>query len=439
MDYSFNQTGSSIIRGDLERMKDTTGIYRKLLLRLKDIDGRVVILIGIAIYYLVFFAGLVLLDVNLMKSQGVPVMFPPFSDLRDITSALDSMRQGYDPMVNNPSDPWGRPLNYPRIWLLLEKLNISRDDTLLIGVVLAVVFYTCVVALLIPRENRSNVIIWLFAILSPAVTLAVERGNNDLIVFILLVLAQRGLENSNRLKSLLSYLLVLFAAVLKLFPVFAFCVFFRERRRTFIILLSIAGAFFLFYLAYIYDDLMLIAMTTGRSLHISYGNQIIFDCLQRKLLHSGIHVAPAAVRLIAWLFTIIVGVCGFLYLHKRNRNKLHLNANFIDGFRIGAGVYTGTFLLGYNYDYRLMFLLFTIPQLIQWAGQQKNKINLASVALFLLIATLWSGFYLKIMKLLLRSSLRIDELFNWALFVIFIYLLLITVGQKDRPAISEKS
>ena len=46
-----------------------------------------------------------------------------------------------------------------------------------------------------------------------------------------------------------------------------------------------------------------------------------------------------------------------------NIYKINLDNKSLVAFRTGAGVYVGTFILGNNWDYRLIFLTFTVPVL----------------------------------------------------------------------------
>jgi len=96
-------------------------------------------------------------------------------------------------------------------------------------------------------------------------------------------------------------------------------------------------------------------------------------------------------------------------------------------FWLGAGVYIGTFLLGNNWDYRLMFLLFTLPQLVEWIAGGHGRLRAAAwicvVALFL---SMWY-FVLKagVEKYLPAGSYvhpMLDELINLTLFAGLIYL-----------------
>jgi hypothetical protein len=63
----------------------------------------------------------------------------------------------------------------------------------------------------------------------------------------------------------------------------------------------------------------------------------------------------------------------------------------LDGFRTGSAIYVGTFLLGNNWDYRLMFLLFTIPQLLVWTSHLNPRIRWVSrLTLGAIYICLWS-------------------------------------------------
>ena len=60
----------------------------------------------------------------------VPAMAQPFGDFRVIPAAVESAAQGHDPLVSNPADPRARPLNYPRVWLLVGRAFPGETGTL---------------------------------------------------------------------------------------------------------------------------------------------------------------------------------------------------------------------------------------------------------------------------------------------------------------------
>ena len=56
-------------------------------------------------------------------------MLPRCADLSTIPEGLETLRQGKDPRVTNPTDALGRPMNYPRIWLyLFSALGINVQN-----------------------------------------------------------------------------------------------------------------------------------------------------------------------------------------------------------------------------------------------------------------------------------------------------------------------
>ena len=72
------------------------------------------------------FAFLLILVITMIATFGyekiltmiwnIPTMNPVFADIRTITGVNATLSQGLDPLVSNPGDPWGRTMNYPRIW-----------------------------------------------------------------------------------------------------------------------------------------------------------------------------------------------------------------------------------------------------------------------------------------------------------------------------------
>jgi hypothetical protein len=103
-------------------------------------DGRAVVIAAVAAYLAAIAAGRLLWKVNL-PFFGVPTGPSLFFDARNLTAAWECQRLGYDPMYENPCDPWGRPLMYLRPWLLLGALGLNQSHTFgLAAVLIAVMF-----------------------------------------------------------------------------------------------------------------------------------------------------------------------------------------------------------------------------------------------------------------------------------------------------------
>ena len=97
---------------------------------------------------------------------------------------------------------------------------------------------------------------------------------------------------------------------------------------------------------------------------------------------------------------------------------------YIDTFRAGAGIYVGTFFLGNNWCYRLMFLIFTIPQLLLWNNDAGRRF-VSLVALIGIIVSCWSPWSFSLPPSILLKA--IDEIANWVLFASLLYLLISTM------------
>ena len=145
-------------------------------------------------------------------------MSPVFADTRTVQGALVSIEQGYNPQIENPGDPWQRPMNYPLIWVNIARFfQLENETNFLLFVVSYVIAY--VVGCLI--------LLWMFpsfymllAMFSGALLLAVERGNNDLLVFVLMLAGVLISRVPHRLYARVP--LFLSAAALKIYPAYAF-------------------------------------------------------------------------------------------------------------------------------------------------------------------------------------------------------------------------
>jgi hypothetical protein len=92
----------------------------------------------------------------------------------------------------------------------------------------------------------------------------------------------------------------------------------------------------------------------------------------------------------------------------------------LDSFRAGASIYVAAFALGSNWDYRLIFLLFTLPQLFAWVKTRSPWGCLSAAALGVMVIALWTSS-------LSGRVAALDEFGNWLLFIYFLVALLITM------------
>ena len=57
-------------------------------------------------------------------------------------------------------------------------------------------------------------------------------------------------------------------------------------------------------------------------------------------------------------------------------------------FLFGASIYCGTFMLGTNFVYRLMFLLLCLPQVLDWARESAASAKFSGSNLVLIMSAL---------------------------------------------------
>jgi len=214
-----------------------------------------------------------------------------------------------------------------------------------------------------PAIGRDLAILAL-AVFSPATVYALERANNELVIF-LIVLAAGLLQNGSRRSRLSSYALIVGAALLKYFPAVLLCLVAREKRRDAVIVVAgamlAAAAFAAGYHGVIGKALANIPPLSYYTDSFSARNLPFGLATGLKLLSDPLPVAVA-------LFAIMTA----LWLVWLRRSARLLDAADIDWTTrdvrfaaIGGLLLTGAFFAGQNVDYRGIHFLFVLPALLQ--------------------------------------------------------------------------
>lgn len=176
---------------------------------------------------------------------GVFHMRPYFADTAAILAAGDAHRAGLDVYQPNPFDPFGRPHVYGPWWLVTAQLGLVTADAWWVGALLGVLFVVAVLWLLAPRDAGGALATCLL-ILSPPVLLGIERGNNDLFIFLLLALATALLARRAPATGPLGAAVLVLAAVLKFYPLVALAALLARRTRATRLALTLGAALFAF-------------------------------------------------------------------------------------------------------------------------------------------------------------------------------------------------
>ncbi len=389
---------------------------------------------------LLLLVGLLLLGSPLFYFLGsaawrlwnVPVMMPSFADTRSLLSGIDAQRLGYDPFSENPLDPFGHVVVYPRLWLWLGVFPVTADNTALLAVIQIVLFLSGLF-LFLDRFDRPTALLVATLVVSPGAMLCYERANADLVAFFLLACALALLARWRAL----SVLLVELAAFLKLYPIIALGCLLREPKKKFALWLANGLAIFGLYAALTWQDIGRTLSGSPKGVGFNYGVTVpglwLLDLTSSR---------PVADTVIALSFLLVYFLLLYV-LYRGYRDQLSVpveNLRALDAFRVGALIYIGTFLQGNTWNYRLIFLIFALPQLAEWARADVPRLaGIARLSLALVSLSAWLPLFgasePPSPTVLGGAQLIADELANWGLWVCLTYLFLASLPDWIRAQI----
>ncbi|PWB71646.1 MAG: hypothetical protein C3F07_13770 [Anaerolineales bacterium] len=393
---------------------------------IRENRGKSLLIAGIVLMWLVLwalFAGYGYSET--WELWGVGAHPPIFRDFQLIPGSAESFRHGFEPTIENPYDPGQRIFNYPAFWRLFFYTGITTDDTVWIVVIMFVLYFAGVI--LFPQKlTIPGALLMLLVVFSPASMLLYERGNADLFVFFIcamIVLASRYSAN-------LAAALIVFGAIVKMFPLFGITTVLKESKQRFYRLAIVSILFMLVYGVLTFRSQSAAWNTTMRGDGASYGSFVLFTRLGDYLKE----ISPLSLSDGQWqvlfegLALILVLIAGIIAVREANPLE-GLYAGNLAAFRMGASVYVGTFLLGNNWDYRLAFLAFVIPQLSEWLFIRDKKFRWITIGVVLVtLLTAW-GFLVQFdlpfipLKDPVNRIFVVDEFINWLLVPGFTYLL----------------
>jgi hypothetical protein len=391
----------------------------------RRLDGRLLVLAVLAVYFSVIAIPRLVLDEDIWRFLGVPAESTIFYDARNVAAAADCRRLGHDPLVDNPCDPSGRPMNYPRMWLLLRFVGLHQSQTPVFGAVVVVLFLASAL-LLVGRLTLLQGAFVAAALCSPAVMFAVERGNMDLVLFALMVLAVVAWQARSEASRLVSLALVLVAAAAKLYGVFALPAFALTGHRRWRWITAGALAVLAAYLAATADDIEKVARAPEGGLLYSFGARILIGHVYHQVVPGEWQGGTIVAQAIAVVPLLVLTVAVWLWARRRlasgEPDPAGTGGGALLAFHMGALIYLGTFATRKNGDYRLVFLLLTLPLLLAWADarMREPRRRAARAALGAVLAALWLG-------ALSPYVGPADELASWAVAGLFVALLAATV------------
>ncbi len=404
------------VRSTLERRLLTILTYRP------DIDGRLLVVAVLGVYFLVVAVPRFLWNVDVWPRLGVPSGPSLFFDTRNLTAALECRRLGFDPLVQNPCDPWGRPLNYPRVWLALRWLGLNQSHTVALALLFIIVFLGSIL-LLTGRVSLGRGSLVALAVCSPSVMFAIERANVDIVVFTLMVLAVLAWRVRSRWAEVASPFVVLVAATAKIYPVFALPAYLFLRRRSAAIVAVVCAALFALYALVTIGDIQAVAAVAPQGELHAFGARILPAAIYHRFIPDRWQGGAITKQLLV-IVPLLAAAPLVWFPGRRRRPAADRGADTPTrlAFFAGSMIFLGTFAIGNNFDYRLVFLLLTLPQLFDWvtAEPRDPRAWLAGIATIIVVSLLWIG-------ALSEPLLLMDELVTWAAVGVLVALLAASV------------
>jgi hypothetical protein len=322
-----------------------------------------------------------------------------FGDMQGLLAAWECHRLGVDVVVSDPCDILHRPFNYSPLWLIASPLGLEIGATKAAGWLCGLAFLLCLFLLPPPRRPRELPVIVL-ATLSTMVAFAIERGNPDLMIFMLALGAGNLALRSSRVR-LLAYGVGLFAGLLKYYPLTLLALTVRERASTFF-LVNLAALCLMVAFATVYHSEIERGLPTIAS-GIYYGDMFAAKNLPfgiaETVLGATADAFPRHMLALA-LYALLLLFCAANSARLISRPALRqalakLAPEESIFLAIGGILVIGCFFAGQNVGYRGIFLLLALPGLLAVArcAEDKATQRLTEFASQVIVLLMWGEFF----------------------------------------------
>ncbi len=352
------------------------------------------------------------------RVTGIGQTGVPFLDLYGLLAAGEVAQAHGDPFQPNPLDPFHRPHVYTIWWLASGAIGLTRADTEWLGLLMAGLSLVAAVALIRPTRMKEA-IQTVLVLCSPAVLMAVNRGNNDLVVLVVICAALGCLRTDSSVFRALGVILLAVAAALKYYPLAAVVVLLSARsRREFVAALTL----FAVVLVLAWPALKPGLASAARFKPHPEG---LYAFGAPTLFRDFGFLSPAG-----WLALAAIMGAGITWLARgqwRAEPAAWKDAAVEREFICGAALIAGVFFLGASFVYKLVFAVWLLP------GFWREPPSVAGASWrratwWLLLAVLWlEGLLAVVINLVimplslplanrvLDTTLVVSQLLTWGL------------------------
>ena len=350
-----------------------------------------------------------------LKNFGI-LSVPYFVDLRILLCGIEAMRIGFDPYEYICFGGIAY-YNYPRSWYLFTYFPFMKLENLFFIGFSLIGFFYCSIIFFIGKITFRDSLIYILVLCSPAVLLGLERGNSDLIVFIFCLVATSKNFRFN-------FILITLVTLLKIYPLGAILSFInKDVKAKYLLryLLSFA-ILIIIYVFYNYNDLLTVSIKTPRPFwEHSYGLAAL-----PLMVFKYIGYYKTLIFMIFIGLNLIFSVLMFRKLWIYVNGLPISQSSHGQSYLVGSAIFVVSFLIGSNWEYRLVFLILTIPQLLIWF--RLRQALLSKIVLFLLLITFWqSAISNKLIEFHFIYYPIISAIFHLLLFNLFLLIIVVNI------------
>lgn len=298
-----------------------------------------------------------------------------FGDLRIIGDAIAAKENGELPHREIRADGVPTGYNYPSVWLKWGTLGLEPSTVEPWGYAIGAAFLAASALATAPRTAPEALFVGIL-LCSPVSLLALERGNNDLVIF-----SWMAVVLLNRRSKVVAGVLLLGAAAAKFYPIAAAVALGEESRlRRRILEATAIVMVFLAYVAISWEEWLAVSTYTPRWASVSFGAPVLAQILQ---LNGLIDVSRAMAFGLGVLVLVTFCVAWYTLFRPEATSLPVLRPSHHAGLLAGTSVTAFAFLLGNNFQYRAIFLLFCMPGLWTFATAGSFRLRLTSTSVLL--------------------------------------------------------
>ena len=320
------------------------------------------------IIFLLIYNKVIYPSISPMVKNGILFLF---ADWTVIVNANLCLEKGFDVFIKNPCDPWGRKHVYGEILLYLPFIDVLKKFYLFyFPIIMNFLFIYIFISFFNYKKSLKNYTFFFFVLSAPFLT-AVERANNDILIFLIIFLI-------SKYRSLLtSHILILLGVLSKFYPVcFGIIFLFKKEIKKILINLLLLSLFISIFIFFQFESLIKIFNTQTQ---FSAGNVYAFS-FQSLIKTIGYFQLVEDLKWLKTFFIIgflLIPFLSIIYLFafKNNRFFTEIFTNNIFENRIyiiSSITLISCYFIFENYFYREIFFLGLIPWLLRYEDQESN-------------------------------------------------------------------